>query len=102
MNPTPTDPISITLIDGRQYQLRLTLGGLRRIMQACGAKSIQQLMAAEGDTVVGRILYESLPALDRSTMTLEAFEDLLPADLTTLAGVVARLLGARPQAPAGE
>ena len=58
MNPTPTDPITITLIDGRQYQLRLTLGGLRRIMQACGAKSIQQLMAAEGDVVIGRILYQ--------------------------------------------
>ena len=99
MNPTPTDPITITLIDGRQYQLRLTLGGLRRIMQACGAKSIQQLMATEGDVVIGRLLYEALPALDRSTMTLEVFEDLLPADLTTLAGVVARLLGGRPQTP---
>ncbi|GIU78804.1 MAG: hypothetical protein KatS3mg005_2042 [Bryobacteraceae bacterium] len=96
----PTDPVMLTLADGRQVPLRLTLGGLRRIMQAAGVQTIQALMTAQGDLIIGRILYEALPGEMRATLTCEAFEDLLPADLQGLAEVVGRLLGGRPQQPA--
>jgi hypothetical protein len=96
----PTDPVTLTLADGRQVPLRLTLGGLRRIMQAAGVQTLQGLMTAQGDLIIGRILYEALPGEMRASMTLEAFEDLLPADLQALAVVVGRLLGGRPTGPA--
>jgi hypothetical protein len=95
-----TDPVEITLLDGRVAALRLTMAGLRRLMARSGAKSVQGLWESQGELVVIGVLYEALPGDLRETMTEEEFADLLPASsLKEIAEVVAKLFGSNSQSP---
>jgi len=95
----PVDPVTVTDINGAEHKCLLTMGGLRRVMQRLGVRSVQELMEQHAESAIVTILYEALPAQERTAMTEEQFAELLPADINTLAAAVASLLGAQPKRP---
>jgi len=94
-----TDPVEITLLDGRTAALRLTMGGLRRLLARYNARSIQALWTEHGEMAVIGVLYEALPPEMRASMSEDEFAELLPASLDDIAAVVARLFGAGGKSP---
>lgn len=94
-----TDPVTVTLLDGREAALRLTMAGLRRLLQRMQAKSIQQLWEQHGEIAVVGLMYEALPRDLRESMSEDEFAELLPASLEEIAAIAQQLLGVNSQRP---
>jgi hypothetical protein len=88
----PIDPITITTTDGEERKLLLSFGGIRRLKQRLGVKTLGEILELDAEACGVPILYESL--LVKGTLTEEQFADLLPADVGGMMKAIARLLGA--------
>jgi hypothetical protein len=78
------------------------MGGLRRAMRKLQSETLQELLSARAESAIVTILYEALPASERSAMTEDEFADILPVDIQGLAGLVVNMLGAQNKRPPAE
>lgn len=97
MNERPIDPTKLTLNDGKEYKFLLSMGGLRRLKEKFGVKTVAGILERDACDVGIPVLYEAL--LDRGDMTEDEFADLLPAHLSKIGMAVAALLGASMPEP---
>ena len=88
---TPFEPLEYTLLDGKAYLFRLTLGGLRRVKRSLGAASIQAAIQNDGLDASISILWESLIEKPGG-MTEDQFADLLPPDFKAISELVSKLM----------
>lgn len=90
-------PVKLELLDGSTYDLYMTYGKFKKVMNKHNVKSMQQLMAQEGDLILSDVFYQCLPDDVRARMTQEQFEDLLPADMNYLAAKFAELFNVQAE-----
>ena len=86
------DPVILITIDGEERKFLLTMGGIRRLKEKFGADFLKAIMEKDAQEACVPILYEAL--LNKGALTIEQFEDLMPADMLGAAKAVAQLLGA--------
>lgn len=97
MNIRPGEPVLFTAVDGRELRFALTRGGEKRFRQKFNCKTRKDMLdklakafESEDDTI-GSFLYESL--LDRSELTQEQFDDLMPLDMLGEQKLIAQIIG---------
>lgn len=107
MADRPIDPVTITLLDGREHSFLLSMGSIRRLKKRLEVSTIKALFDQDLEAIGIPLLWESL--LDKGDLTEEQFADSLPANLQGLAEAIGRLLGAsvnkaadRPPTPTPE
>lgn len=83
-------PVSLLCVDGQERKFLLSMGGVRRLKQKLGSKTLQEVLQRDIEEAGIPILYEAL--LDRGELTEEQFADLLPSDLPTLLDAIMTLL----------
>lgn len=92
------EPVRLRLMNGQEAQFLLTMGGMRRIKQRLGVKTIAELLSKDVEECGVPILFESM--LNRNGQTEEMFAEMLPADLLSTTKAIAQLLGASFPEPA--
>jgi hypothetical protein len=90
-------PVTIQLLDGTTYDLYMTYGKFKKVMNKHNVKSMQQLMTQEGDLILSDVFYQCLPDEVKARLSQEQFEDLLPADMNYLAEKFAELFNVKQQ-----
>lgn len=87
----PIDPVTITSIEGKEYQFLLSMGGIRRLKKALKVSNLAEILAFDAEAAGIPILYEAL--LEKGNMTEDQFADTLRADLNQIITTVTALLG---------
>lgn len=89
---TPLDPVMLTLVDGSEVPLLLTLGGFRRVKNQLG-KAAQDALQEDPTDALITILYHALPSDKRAEWTEDAFADKVQAHVNELSVLVQQLMG---------
>lgn len=100
MEHRPIEPVSLTGLDGTQYDFLLSMGAIRRLKKRFSVTSLQSLMEKDAEEAGLGILWEAL--LNKAEgLTEEKFVDNLPAHFELVMKTCGKLLGASfPDAPA--
>ena len=99
-DPRPTEALKLTLLDGKEREFLLTMGGVRRVVKRLGLTSEAELSRASGIDAIIVTLHEG--CLDKGDLSEGEFAELLPATrITDYSVACARLLGLSMPEPDG-
>ena len=80
-----TKPITITLGDGEEYSLFLSLAGGERASERLGGNMGQNIFK-----LAAAVIFEAI--MDKKDMTFEAFKERMPCDTPLLTSITTKLL----------
>ena len=86
------EPVRLKLMDGSEAQFLLSMGGIRKIKQKFGLKTIGEILAKDAEECGVPVLFEAM--LNKNGLTEEEFANKLPANLMATVKAIAQLLGA--------
>lgn len=89
--PIEIQPVRLTTTDKKEREFLLTAGGMNRLKKRFDVKGLKDLLALE-ETAALAILYEAL--IEKTDMTEEQFNDILPFNPQQIGTAMAMLLGA--------
>lgn len=95
MTTRAIDPVVLTTTDEQERKFLLTRGALKRIRTRLKVKTLPEVLskvAQDDDGAMAVFLYECL--LDKGTLTLEQFEDVMPFNIEDDQRALAKILGA--------
>lgn len=95
MEVNQVEAIRITTTDGQERKLLLTRGALKRIREALKVQTIADVMtkvAVDEGGAQSLFLYQCL--LDKSGLTLDGFEDIMPVSIEADLKTIMALIGA--------
>ena len=76
----PTDPVLLTLADGKLRELRYTNGSFKRLKRALGLTTMREVFNLEFSEIAGDLIYVGLVDKD---VNPEQIDELIPASMLT-------------------
>ncbi len=87
----PTDPIKLTLLDGKERGFLLSMGAIKRLKGRFKAKTVADLLTKDTEDVLVPVLFEAL--VEKDGLDEDRFTDLMPVDFEAISEAVRSLFG---------